>query len=226
MVKQDFDDSLYFLKRFLKGPRQVASVWPSSRYLTQEMFDSLSVADGDLIVEYGPGTGAFTGEILRLREQGVNVRYLGVEKDPGMYAFLSQRYPSLDFVLGDAADVLIHCESRGLPRARAVISGLPLIFFNWPVMRDIVRATGLVLERDGVFRTFSYVHSFPTRGARDLRELMREHFENFSISRPVLRNVPPAFALTGSAPASATSADQGARMSGSSDCRFARGFGE
>ena len=226
MVKQDLDDSLYFLKRFLKGPRQVASVWPSSRHLTQQMFASLSVADGDLIVEYGPGTGAFTGEILKLREQGVNVRYLGVEKDPGMHAFLAQRYPSLDFVLGDAADVLAHCESRGLPRARAVISGLPLIFFDWPVMRDIVRATRATLEPDGVFRTFSYVHSFPTRGARDLRELMREHFEDFSVSRPVLRNLPPAFALTGSAPAKAPAAGRDARVSGSPECQFAPSLGE
>ena len=200
MGKQDLDDSLYFLKRFLKGPKQVASVWPSSRFLARQMFADLSLADGDLVVEYGPGTGAFTGEVLRLRDAGCNLRYLGVEKDPGMHAFLSKRYPALDFVLGDAVDVVAHCQARGLPKARAVISGLPLIFFDWTIMRDIIHATSASLQADGVFRTFSYVHSYPTRGAQDLRELMRECFEHYALSQPVLRNVPPAFTLTGSVP--------------------------
>ena len=226
MGSQDLNDSLYFLKRFLKGPKQVASVWPSSRYLTRQMFADLQLADGDVVVEYGPGTGAFTGEVLRLRDSGVDVRYLGVEKDPGMHAFLKDRFPGLDFVHGDAVDVEAHCQSRGLPKARVVISGLPLIFFDWSVMRDIVHATSASLQADGVFRTFSYVHSYPTRGAQDLRELMRECFESFSLSRPVLRNLPPAFALSGSIPVESLAAEAIALPGDSGERRLAPSFGD
>lgn len=200
MPGTDIEDSLYFLKRFIRGPRQVASVWPSSRFLAREMFADLNLGDGDVVVEYGPGTGAFTREVERLIQAGRGIRYLGVEKDPGMHDFLEARFPELDFALGDARDVLAHCADRNLPPATAVISGLPLILFGRPTVEAIVDATGRCLRPDGVFRTFSYVHSYPTRGADDLRQVMFEYFQHFELSRPVIRNLPPAMTLTGRSP--------------------------
>jgi len=198
--KQALDDAFYFLRRFLREPRHVASIWPSSRFLAQQMFAGLELADGDVLVEFGPGTGAFTVEVERLRRSGVQVRYLGIEKDPGMFDFLVRRFPDLDFELGDAADVLDVCRRRRLPPAAAVISGLPLIFFDRPVLESIFAGTGQCLKRGGVFRTFSYVHSYPTRRAAELRELMDLCFEEFELSTPVLRNLPPAFVLSGAGP--------------------------
>jgi phospholipid N-methyltransferase len=60
-------DAVYFFRRFLRNPRGVASLVPSSRFLTAAMFAGLPLSDGDVIVEFGPGTGAFTREVRRLR---------------------------------------------------------------------------------------------------------------------------------------------------------------
>jgi phosphatidylethanolamine/phosphatidyl-N-methylethanolamine N-methyltransferase len=198
--KQAFDDSVYFLRRFIRQPRHIASVWPSSRQLTARMFADLDLRAGDLLLEYGPGTGSFTVEVERMRQSGIAVRYLGIEKDPGMYQFLLRRFPCLDFVQGDAADVVDICRARHLPRAAAVISGLPMIFIDRPSVEDIFAGTGQCLNADGVFRTFSYVHSYPSRSAGELRDLMDLCFESYDLSTPVLRNLPPAFVLTGRGP--------------------------
>jgi len=198
--KQGLDDAFYFLRRFLGDPRHVASIWPSSRFLAQQMFAGLNLADGDVLVEFGPGTGAFTLEVERLRRSGVDVRYLGIEKDRGMFEFLLRRFPDLEFELGDAADVLDACQRRRLPPVSAVVSGLPLIFLDRPVLESILAGTGQCLKPSGVFRTFSYVHSYPTRSAAELRELMELCFEEFELSRPVVRNLPPAFVLSGTGP--------------------------
>lgn len=195
-----FDDFLYFLRRFLRRPRHIASICPSSRHLTARMFAGLNLGSGDLLVEYGPGTGSFTVEVERMRRAGVDVRYLGIEKDPGMYQFLVRRFPDLDFVLGDAADVAAICETRNLPRASAVLSGLPLIFLDRPVLEAIFSGTAQCLTPDGEFRTFSYAHSYPTRRAAELRGLMEACFESWDLGTPVLRNVPPALVLTGRCP--------------------------
>lgn len=203
MSRSAFDDSVYFLRRFLRRPRHIASVWPSSRYLTARMFDGLELESGDLLLEYGPGTGSFTVEVERMRRAGVRVRYLGIEKDPGMYAFLVRRFPDLDFVLGDAAQVAEICESRKLPAAAAVISGLPMVFLDRATLEDIFRGTGRCLTPDGVFRSFSYVHSYPTRSAAELRELMSLCFDHYDLGTPVLRNLPPALVLTGRGPRTA-----------------------
>lgn len=164
------------------------------------MFRGVSLSPGDVVVEYGPGTGSFTLEIERRRLAGERVRYLGVEKDPGLYRFLVRRFPDLDFVLGDAVDAAEFHAARGLAPARAVISGLPLIFMNRRTLEGIFSATSACLRPDGLFRTFSYVHSYPTRSAGALRDLMVERFEECHLSRPVLRNLPPAYLLTGRSP--------------------------
>jgi phosphatidylethanolamine/phosphatidyl-N-methylethanolamine N-methyltransferase len=198
--KSPMDDSLYFLRRFLRRPKHVASVWPSSRHLARRMFHDLDLKTGDLVIEYGPGTGAFTVEVERLRRIGVGLRYLGIEKDPGMYDFLVHRFPSLDFVLGDACDILDISVSRGLPPAAAVISGLPLMFIERASLLRIFTGTSACLRPDGVFRTFSYAHSYPTRVAGELRDLMSLCFDEYHRSTPVLRNLPPAVVLSGRGP--------------------------
>jgi phospholipid N-methyltransferase len=164
------------------------------------MFAGLNLGPGDLLLEYGPGTGSFTVEVERLRGRGVGVRYLGIEKDPGMFEFLVRRFPDLDFELGDAADVASVCKARKLPRAAAVISGLPLIFLERPVLESILAGTAQCLTAAGEFRTFSYVHSYPTRSAAEMRELMAACFDEYDLGSPVLRNLPPAFVLSGRCP--------------------------
>jgi len=196
----DLEHDLFFLRRFLKSPKQVASVWPSSRFLAARMFDRLGLKSGDVVIEYGPGTGSLTQQVALLQAEGVDVRYLGIERDAGMYVMMKRRFPDLDFVRGDAADVVKHAATNGLPAARAVISGLPLILMDYDVIRDIIAASAEVLDARGEFRTFSYVHSYPSKGAGEVRELIEEHFEEYRLGRPVIRNLPPAFALSGSRP--------------------------
>lgn len=195
-------DALYFLGRFLKRPRHVASIWPSSRHLTERMFGGLELDAGAVLLEYGPGTGAFTVEVERMRARGLNLRYLGIEKDPGMFEFLVRRFPDLDFELGDAADVHEICQRRGLPRASAVISGLPLILLDRATLEAIFAGTRECLQSHGEFRTFSYLHSFPTPKAAELRELMSLCFDEYLLGTPVLRNLPPALVLCGRGPRS------------------------
>jgi phospholipid N-methyltransferase len=200
LEKNKFEDASYFLQRFFRSPKHIASVWPSSRFLAEQMFCGLRLSSGDVVLEYGPGTGSFTLEVERLRSIGVNLRYLGVEKDPGMHQFLKQRFPELEFVLGDAVDVMDLCQARSLPAATAVISGLPLILIDRRTLYGIFAATRACLRPNGVFRTFSYVHSYPSRRAGELRGLIQQCFEEYELSAPVLRNLPPAFTLTGRTP--------------------------
>lgn len=200
MSTNNLDDDLFFLRRFLRSPKQVASVWPSSRYLAERMFAGLDLETDDVVIEYGPGTGSLTQQVSLLQAEGVDVRYLGIERDPGLFTMMKRRFPDLEFVRGDAADVVEHAARRHLPPARAVISGLPLILMEHSLIRRIIGATAEVLADNGEFRTFSYVHSYPSKGAGEVRELIDTHFEEYRLGRPVIRNVPPAFALSGRNP--------------------------
>jgi phospholipid N-methyltransferase len=186
---------LRFFRSFLREPREIAAVCPSSRHLAEAMFEGLDLAPGDVIVEYGPGTGSFT-ELVAERMLVIDgLEYVGIERSVEFLGVLRARFPSLRFVRGRAEDAVSIVEEHASRAPRAVLSGLPLVAM--PTMEAIVASTSRLLARPGAFHTFSYVHSAPIPGARRLRAAMREHFDRFSVSRPILRNIPPALVLRG-----------------------------
>ena len=193
-------NTLVFLGQFLKSPFRTGAIAPSSRVLAREMVRNIDVGPGDVVVEYGPGTGSFTRMLAPLAERGV--RYLGIERNPRFHEMMTAAFPQLTFVEGGAEDVAKHLEERGLPAPKAVISGLPIAAMPMPVQKQIIAETSRVLAPGGVFHQFSYCHFYPV--ARPLRQLMRAAFDSFELSRPVMRNVPPAFVYIGrNAPAAA-----------------------
>lgn len=189
-----FRDGLGFFGSFLRNPTSVGAVLPSSRYLARALVGRLDLAPGELIVEYGPGTGPATAAIrASLPPQA---RYLGIELEPRFHRLLTQRYPRLDFHLGSAADLRAILEQRGLPRPARIVSGLPFASLP-PAVQDAV-IDGIVWGLEGThgeFRTFQYVHAYGMRAARRFRAAMLQRFESFERVGPIVRNVPPAFVL-------------------------------
>ena len=57
--------ALLFARNFLRYPKVLGSVVPSSRFLVDQLLKHVDWDAARLIVEYGPGVGTFTGEILR-----------------------------------------------------------------------------------------------------------------------------------------------------------------
>ena len=157
------------------------------------LVEGLVFEPGDVVVEYGPGTGPVTEILAGRRAEGFE--YLGIERDPGFCAGLRQRFPALRFVQGTVEDVERHLAEHGLGKAKAVISGLPFASLPADVAGRVIEATHAVLRPDGEFRTFQYVHAYCLPAAVAFRRSMRERFSSFERSRPVLLNVPPAYVL-------------------------------
>ncbi|AIW41735.1 MULTISPECIES: hypothetical protein [Paenibacillus] len=62
-----------FLQRFIKNPKRVGSVLPSSRFLASKMVQSVSWDDVSKIAEFGSGTGAITRFIeLRVNRSAID----------------------------------------------------------------------------------------------------------------------------------------------------------
>jgi phosphatidylethanolamine/phosphatidyl-N-methylethanolamine N-methyltransferase len=185
--------SCYFLSKFVKNPTQVAAVWPSSKQLMRQMLVGQELEAGDLIAEYGPGTGSFTAGIREAMQRDPSLRYVGLERDAGFVRVLQQRWPELRVELGYVQDLRHLVEELG--PAKLIVSGLPLIAFPEDVQRKILEMTRDWLAPGGSFRTFSYWHSKPTAGTKRLLGLMDEIFGDVRRSRVVVRNVPPAYVI-------------------------------
>jgi len=190
-----FPEALLFVRRFLNNPRQVGAVLPSTHSLGKEMVRNLALSSGDVVIEYGPGTGSLTHAIALALAATPGTHYLGIEREAGFCEVLRRRFPNLQFAHGNVEDVATLLRQHDLPRPRAILSGLPLILL--PNMESIVSQAAETLQPGGEFRTFSYLQSRLTPMAARLRRLLQQHFASTGSSPLVWGNLPPAWVLRG-----------------------------
>ena len=174
---------LLFARNFLKHPRMLGSLIPSSRFLIDEVLQAVDWANARVIVEYGPGVGTFTAEILqRMR---ADARLVVIETNRDFVRFLRTSFPDerLHVVHESAACVRKVLQRLGLPAAQYIISGIPLGSMPEPVRAQIVGETRAALAPGGGF----LVYQFTARVLPVLQRTfgsVRRSFER--------RNLPPA----------------------------------
>ena len=158
------------------------------------MIADVDLPDGHAVLELGPGTGPITRAIqCRLKDPSA---YLGIDRNEHFIRLLSLRFPGMRFVQGSAEQALEHLKEAGLERVGAVISGIPFASLPPAVQDGIIESLEQLLAQGAVFRTFQYVHAWPLPTAVRFRRRMTERFGPPRVSRPVLRNIPPAFVLS------------------------------
>ncbi|WP_219413422.1 class I SAM-dependent methyltransferase [Pseudonocardia nigra] len=183
-------DTARFLREFARDPLHTAAVAPSSPALAAAMIAPLS-ADDPVVVELGPGTGAFTGAIQeRLGGRG---RHLAVELHPGWADLLARRYPAVEVVRADARALPALLAERAIGGVDAVVSGLPWVAYSpGPDGRGLHALITDALLPHGVFTQFAYSWTRWAPPARRQLADLRRHFADVAISPTVWRNLPPA----------------------------------
>jgi len=183
---------LFFLKHFFKHPQTQGAVAPSSKALAKAMIDPLDLDNASFVVEYGPGLGSFTKEILSRAKKHMN--FIGIEKNPAFVDILKKEFPEAKIVAGDAKDVLKIIGNFPLNKVDAVISGLPFSNFRPEIQSEILRNTCAVLKPGGIFVSFTYIHTWPLNRAKRFRKMLGNIFSQV-LWHPVMKNVPPAFVI-------------------------------
>jgi len=198
-VPVNLAEAVAFITRFASAPTSVGAVFPSSRDLAEAMLHGITLEPGDVVVEYGPGTGAFTELIIERLPEGAE--YLGIERDPHFHGHLQRRFPDRHFHLGSAEEIQELLKGRGLKKPRLIISGLPFASMPHAVQEMILEATREALHEEGIFRTFTYPICWYMTGSQRFRKVALDHFDDHHKSRTVHRNIPPAKVLSYSKPA-------------------------
>lgn len=137
--------------------------------------------DSGRVVEFGPGTGRFTREILA---RGVAPHDLTLFEVDGEFArYLRQSFPGVSVIEAGAEQAAGHV-SPGVSR---VISGLPLLSFPREQVTAILRAALAVLAPCGSITQFTYGPRPPVPEA-----VLTELGLRADPGRRIWANLPPA----------------------------------
>ena len=148
--------SLEFFKGFLKNPREVGSVIPSSRFLTRRTLDCGDIAHARVIVELGPGTGVLTRHALqRMRP---DARLVAIEISSDFVEVLRKEMPDPRLYIhhGSATEIEAALEKVGETKADLVMSGIPFSTLEHGVGFATLQAAKRVLSRDGRFVAYQF----------------------------------------------------------------------
>lgn len=181
---QQVADRMRFFYSFVRSPKTVGSITPSSSFLTKRMFRDVVWKPGQTIIELGAGTGVFTEQIAKnLAPQSSALIF---ERDQRMRERLQKRFPHL-FIQEDGLQMKEVLAKNGLEKADYIISGLPFANFSPEWRALFLDAIEQSLSENGLFIAYQY--------SRQLEKELKERFRQIKISL-VPFNIPPAFVYT------------------------------
>ena len=150
------DQVWLFLNNFLKHPTMLGSIVPSSPFLVNDVLAHIDWQRAKVLVEYGPGVGTITQEILK--RMAPEATLIAIELNAQFFDFLRTSIPDarLRVVHGSASDVRRLLAELHLSRADYIISGIPYSTIPHAVKLDIVEQSRQILAPDGAFLVYQF----------------------------------------------------------------------
>ncbi len=188
-----------FARNAVTDPKATAAVVPSSRHLADAMVAPLRERSPRLVVEFGPGTGVMTRELLRLMPPDGILLAFEVSQRFVTYLRDTVEDPRLRVVPAGAETAPAELRRHGYKDVDAVVSSLGIALMDQQGADTIFRPLLPWLAGDAVMTQFQYVSRVRVSGSRverfDAGALMARYFHAVE-SKLVLRNLPPAIVFT------------------------------
>lgn len=148
-----FMEHALFLRTWIAQPRSIGAIAPSGTALAKLITKEIT-ANGGVVIELGPGTGAFTRHILAT---GLPDKHLVlVEKHAFFAQQLRAQFPHARLQESDASAMRAHCHEWCSLQAQAVVSGLPLLTMGRRAQLRILGASFEALRAGACFYQFTY----------------------------------------------------------------------
>lgn len=148
-----------FARNFLRFPAMLGSMIPSSHFLVDDVLSRVDWETARLIVEFGPGVGTMTQEILkRMRPDATLV---AIELNGDFVGFLQNQTadPRLRVVHASACQVRAVLEGFGVQFADCIISGLPYTNMPENVRQEILEESRQSLNPQGAMLIYQFTRT-------------------------------------------------------------------
>lgn len=159
-----------FARNFFKHPRMLGSIIPSSPFLVRRLLERIDWQNARVIVEYGPGVGTITRELLQ--RMPADTTLLVLETNQEFVDFLQQSLPDprLRVVRGSAETIRAELAALGLPTADYVLAGIPFSTMSATSRESVLMNSLDALSSQGAM----LIYQFSSRVLPDLRRLFSD----------------------------------------------------
>jgi len=178
-------DLALFFGKFLRHGTAIASLAPSSRWLSRATVGNIDWDRARVLVELGAGTGPITRVLAEKAHP--ECRLLVLERDADFARLLRARFrerPNCEIIEADVCALDGLMADRGIAQADYVISGLPVPSFPRDLQRTLFRSVKRWLAPAGTFNQITELPWVYWRFYRQFFDDVRFVFEP--------RNLPPA----------------------------------
>ncbi|MCY6959946.1 class I SAM-dependent methyltransferase [Clostridium brassicae] len=184
----NFIEKICFIKEYILNWKVIGAISPSSKKLAYKMVENIDFQTAKNIVEYGPGTGVFTEELVNRKRKGTKL--FVIEYNLKFYNILKEKYGHIEdvYIINDSAEKIdIHLNKYEVYKIDYIVSGLPFASLEKATSINILKKSNELLKENGKFITFQYTLL--------KKDFINKFFFNIETSR-VMKNLPPAYVLS------------------------------
>jgi phosphatidylethanolamine/phosphatidyl-N-methylethanolamine N-methyltransferase len=184
---------IMFSKQFFKHPIAVSSITPSSKALSSIIVNSASLKNTKVVFEFGCGSGAITKEIVKNISK--DSKFITFDINSDFIESIKSRYPQIVAINDSVENVEIYMNKYSINKVDVIISSLPWAAFSVSLQIKLMRLIYRILNHDGVFITYSYIHTFTFPSQKRFKRILSKRFNKIEVSKPVWANIPPAVVI-------------------------------
>lgn len=178
------DQRLLFLSSFIRYPKEIGSVMPSSKFLVNELMKNIDFDNAKCIVEYGPGTGSITSEILKKSRKDAKILCFEINRKFCNYLRKNIGDKRLTVINDSAENIKKYLKKFGISKVDCIVSGLPFSTLSDNKKSRIINETKGTLKSSGKFVVYQFLNSF--------KRHLNNYFSKIS-TKFVALNIPPCF---------------------------------
>lgn len=177
-------NKITFFREAIKNLSTSGTLVPSSKFLVKGMLADINFENARVLVEFGPGSGIITTEILKRMHP--DARLICFEINDNFYKHLATiKHPQLSIVKTSAVSIKEVIQKQGFESVDCVISSLPLAIMPPGVSLDILENAYSVLCENGIYLQYQY----SLQNKKDLKQVFGQYVK----IKFVTLNIPPAF---------------------------------
>lgn len=177
-------DKLKFFREAIRDIKTSGTIFPSSRFLSRRIVKNIDFSTVKVIVEFGPGNGIITKEILkRIQPQ---TKLIAFEIKDSFFESLEKiKHSQLIIERVSAEDITPILKKYGFDKTDCIISSLPLTNIPTEISDKILANAYEAMVDDSLFVQYQYSLTYYKKLKEIFNDKVKLSFEAF--------NIPPAF---------------------------------